>query len=82
MIKIKNLTVNITAPLPVSDGLLGTENPVILRDELVSMLRIIGEDIRFTGQTVIIPEDCEQYGFINGEFDLPALLYFLADMLE
>lgn len=46
------------------------------------MLRIISEDKRFSGQTIVIPDDCEQYGFAEGEFKLPELLYFLADMLE
>ncbi|QOD12891.1 hypothetical protein IEE84_00785 [Psychrobacter sp. 28M-43] len=46
------------------------------------MLRIISEDKRFIGQTVVIPNDCGQYGFVQGEFNLPEILYFLADMLE
>lgn len=82
MISIKNLTININAASPISDDLLATKNPIIVRNELVSTLRIISEDSRFLGQTVIIPNSCEQYGFVEGEFDLPTLLYFLADMLE
>ena len=80
MIKIENITININSPEP--NELLDTEESVVVRDELVNMLRIISEDKRFVGQTVVIPDNCGQYGFVQGEFNLPELLYFLADMLE
>lgn len=84
MIKIENLTVNIHKMTVEQDDdeLLESQIPAVVRDELVSTLRIISEDSRFSGQTVVIPEGCEQYGFAEGEFDLPQLLEFLADMLE
>ena len=82
MINIENLTVNVGSPISVADYLLKSQNSIVVRDELVSTLRIISEDQRFVGQTVVIPNDCEQYGFAEGEFNLPKLLYFLADMLE
>lgn len=85
MIKIENLTVNIhkvSVETESNDELLDSQIPAVVRDELVSTLRIISEDTRFAGQTVVIPDECEQYGFAQGEFDLPQLLEFLADMLE
>lgn len=82
MINIKNLTINISPTSSASNEFLDTGDSLIVRDELVSMLRIISEDKRFSGQTIVIPDDCEQYGFAKGEFKLPELLYFLADMLE
>ena len=82
MIKIENININININSPVPNELLDTEESVVVRDELVNMLRIISEDKRFIGQTVVIPDDCGQYGFVQGEFNLPELLYFLADMLE
>ena len=82
MIKIENLTININKMSVEEDELLDSQIPSVVRDELVSTLRIISEDSRFSGQTVIIPDDCEKYGFTEGEFDLPELLEFLADMLE
>lgn len=82
MIKIENLTININKLSVEEDELLDSQIPSVVRDELVSTLRIISEDTRFSGQTVIIPDDCEKYGFTEGEFDLPELLEFLADMLE
>jgi hypothetical protein len=82
MINIKNLTINISPTSSASNESLDTEDSLIVRDELVSMLRIISEDKRFFGQTIVIPNDCAQYGFAEGEFKLPDLLYFLADMLE
>jgi len=82
MIKIDNLTININKLSVEEDELLDSQIPSVVRDELVSTLRIISEDSRFSGQTVIIPNDSEKYGFSEGEFDLPELLEFLADMLE
>lgn len=82
MISIENMTINIEFNSTAPNELLDTEDSVVVRDELVNMLRIISEDKRFIGQTVVIPDDCGQYGFANGEFNLPELLYFLADMLE
>ena len=82
MVNIENLTINIDTKSSVSDGFLDSQDSLIVRDELVSMLRIISQDERFSKQTVVIPDGCEQYGFAEGEFNLPKLLYFLADMLE
>lgn len=83
MIKIENLTININKlSVEDDDELLNSQVPSVVRDELVSTLRIISEDSRFAGQTVIIPDECEKYGFAEGEFNLPELLEFLADMLE
>lgn len=83
MIKIENLTINIhKVSVEQDDELLDSQVPSVVRDELVSTLRIISEDSRFAGQTVVIPDECEKYGFAEGEFDLPQLLEFLADMLE
>ena len=82
MVNIENLTINIGTKSSVSDGFLDSQDSVIVRDELVSMLRIISQDERFSKQTVVIPDGCEQYGFAKGEFNSPKLLYFLADMLE
>ncbi|MBI0425880.1 hypothetical protein [Psychrobacter sp. NG27] len=82
MINIENMTINIGTSSTVPNELLDTEDSVVVRDELVNMLRIISEDKRFVGQTVVIPDDCGQYGFVQGVFNLPELLYFLADMLE
>ena len=80
MIHIENITINIQS----SDigELLNPQSPVIVRNELVNTLRIISEYPRFLGQTVIIPDDYEHHGFTDGKYDLPTLLYFLADMLE
>ena len=82
MIEIQNLTININNPVNETNEFLNSQSKVIVRDELVNTLRIISEDARFRGQTVVIPDSCEQYGFSEGTFDLPTLLHFLADMLE
>ncbi|MCH1782952.1 hypothetical protein [Psychrobacter glaciei] len=82
MVNIENLTINIGTKSSVFNEFLDSQDSLIVRDELVNMLRIISEDERFSKQTVVIPDDCEQYGFAEGEFNLPELLYFLADMLD
>lgn len=82
MIKIENLTININKISVDDDEVLDSQISSVVRDELINTLRIISEDSRFANQTVIIPDDCEKYGFAEGEFDLPQLLEFLADMLE
>lgn len=84
MIKIENLTINIhkVSVEQNDEELLDSQIPSVVRDELVSTLRIISEDSRFADQTVVIPDACEKYGFTEGEYDLPQLLEFLADMLE
>ena len=76
MVSIENLTINIQPPST------DKEDVVVVGDDLVNTLRIISEVPRFLGQTVIITDNCEQYGFTEGKFDLHTLLYFLADMLE
>ena len=84
MLNIENITINIqrTHTKNVSNETLDSQSPVVVRDELVSTLRIMSEDPRLLGQQVLIPEGCEQYGFAEGSFDIPTLLHFLADMLE
>ncbi|KAB1157751.1 hypothetical protein [Flavobacterium luteum] len=49
---------------------------------LVDTLRIIAVDKHLKDKTVLIPDDCEKYGFAKGDHNLGKLLYFLADMLE
>lgn len=82
MIKIENVTINIENKSPASSEVSDIENSTVGRDDLVNTLRIISKDKNFVGQTVVIPDNCGQYGFAEGEFNLPELLYFLADMLE
>ncbi len=49
---------------------------------LVDALRIVSSDNSIKIRTLIIPDDCEKYGFAEGDFNLGVLLHFLADMLE
>lgn len=82
MISISNLTINFSQSSSILDKPLENQSKIVVREELTSLLRIISEDPRILGQTVLIPDDCEKYGFAEGTFDLPTLLHFLADMLE
>jgi hypothetical protein len=49
---------------------------------LVDALRLVSSDPDIKIKTLIIPDECEKYGFVEGEFDLGVLLHFMADMLE
>lgn len=50
--------------------------------KLVDFLRKESRRVKKEKQTLIIPDDCEKYGFVQGEHDLSTLLHFLADMIE
>jgi hypothetical protein len=49
---------------------------------LVDALRMVSEDCDISKETLLIPDDCEQYGFVEGKHNLGILLHFLADMIE
>lgn len=49
---------------------------------LVDALRMVSEDCDISKETLLIPDDCEKYGFVEGKHNLGILLHFLADMLE
>ena len=49
---------------------------------LVDALRLVSQDKDISKETLIIPDECEIYGFSEGKHNLGTLLHFLADMLE
>ncbi|MDZ4758480.1 MAG: hypothetical protein SGJ10_10155 [Bacteroidota bacterium] len=49
---------------------------------LVDALRLVSEDKDISIETLLIPEECEVYGFVEGKHNLGSVLHFLADMLE
>lgn len=49
---------------------------------LVDALRIASSDNFIKNRTLTIPDDCEKYGFAEGNHNLGVVLHFLADMLE
>lgn len=49
---------------------------------LVKALRLVATDDDIKNRKLCIPDECEQYGFVEGYHNLGELLYFLADMLE
>lgn len=82
IIKIKNVKIVTSKSSKKEKGI----NPKINKHEkmqaLVDTLRIIAIDKQLKDKTVLIPNDCEKYGFAEGNHNLGELLYFLADMLE
>jgi hypothetical protein len=49
---------------------------------LVDALRLASEDKDIKNEILLIPDDCEKYGFAEGKHNLSLVLHFLADMLE
>ncbi len=49
---------------------------------LVDALRLVSQDKDISKETLIIPDECEIYGFSEGNHNLGILLHFFADMLE
>jgi hypothetical protein len=49
---------------------------------LVNALRLVSADLFIKNQTLIIPNNCEKYGFSKGYHNLSQMLHFFADMLE
>lgn len=81
IMKVKNLTLNINMHSNDVDYV-QTKNSYEAREMLVDVLRCASMDKNIIGQKVIIPDDCEKYGFVEGNFDVSAMIHFLADMLE
>jgi hypothetical protein len=81
--KVKNLTVNIT----LQNEMVNTDDNELLNDskkmeKLVITLRNIASDKFYENKIVVFPDGCEKEGFTKGDFSVPNLLYYLADMLE
>jgi len=51
-------------------------------DILVDALRLVANDLDIKRSELLIPDDCEKYGFVEGKHNLGLMLHFLADMIE
>lgn len=49
---------------------------------IVKNLRTLAKKKEIKNNRVLVPYDCEKYGFVEGYHNLENLLLFLADMLE
>ena len=49
---------------------------------LVDALRLVSSDEDIKIRNLLIPDNCEKYGFSEGYHNLGQMLHFLADMLE
>jgi hypothetical protein len=52
------------------------------RESIVNILRIWSKQSEIKNESVIIPDECEKFGFVQGDFNIGVMLHFLADMLE
>lgn len=50
--------------------------------ELISQMRSLSKNKEILDEELIIPDDCEKYGFVEGKHNLGTVLHFLADMME
>lgn len=57
------------------------ENKNLIRN-LINELRDLSKLSEIKEIEVTIPDDCEKYGFAQGNHNLSVILHFLADMLE
>lgn len=49
---------------------------------IIKNLRKLAKEDNIKNNDVLIPDECEKYGFVEGSHNLEDLLLFLADMLE
>ena len=49
---------------------------------LVNALRLVSNDYELKTREILIPDDCEKYGFSEGNHNFHNFFHFLADMLE
>lgn len=50
--------------------------------EIIEFLKKASKEKCISEETIVIPDDCEKYGFVEGEFSLVKMLGFLGAMLE
>jgi hypothetical protein len=50
--------------------------------QLIADMRAISQNKDFDDEFLVIPEGCDKYGMIEGNYNVKTLLHFLADMLE
>jgi hypothetical protein len=82
IIKIKKLTITTSKSSKNKEGINKKIKKSKKMSALVDTLRIIALDKHLKDKSVLIPDECEKYGFTKGNHNLGNLLYFLADMLE
>lgn len=49
---------------------------------LVNALRMVAKDEEIKSRSLLIPDNCEEYGFAEGTHNLGQMFQFFADMLE
>ncbi len=50
------------------------------RKQLIDTMRTLSTEL-FSEEELTIPDDCEKYGFVEGNHNLGTMLHFLADMM-
>lgn len=58
------------------------ENLIAERNFIVGWMRIFSREFELREKEIIIPDNYEKYGFIEGKYNVGQMLQFFADMLE
>ena len=58
------------------------ENVKIERNFMVNWMRLWANHFDIREKDIIIPDDCEKYGFAEGQHNIGEMMRFFADMLE
>jgi hypothetical protein len=58
------------------------ENIQIERAYIMNFMRFCADNFDIRNEKLYIPEDCEKYGFVEGNHSIGQMMRFFADMLE
>lgn len=58
------------------------ENIIVERAFIVDFMRLWADNFDIREKEIYIPDDCEKYGFIEGNHNVGQMMRFFADMLE
>ena len=58
------------------------ENIIVERNYLVNFMRMCADNFDIRKEKIYIPDDCEKYGFVEGNHNIGQMMRFFADMLE
>jgi predicted Zn-ribbon and HTH transcriptional regulator len=61
---------------------ISNQNVLTDRASIVNTLRSWAKQSEIKNDLIIIPDECEKLGFVEGEYNIGKMLHFLADMLE
>jgi hypothetical protein len=58
------------------------ENLMAERNFMIDWMRLWAKHFKIKEKDIIIPDNCEKYGFAEGKHNIGKMIQFFADMLE